>query len=221
MPSNVVHNYFAKLVKKNLSDQILSVINIVPDAYSLGAQGPDLLFYLKFEKHPLNKLGSYIHESFNTADIFKLSADYQKKIGSSAIFSFLLGQLCHYAVDSVVHPYVYKREKDMPSFYPKNAHKHIHVVIESAFDYLFLRDYIKVNPNTFKSYKYLNINKEARGEIAEYYSKAVAPFFGIELPPQKAEKSINLMRGFLKFCDDTTGVKYLLLRALEIGRAHV
>ncbi|NCA66491.1 MAG: hypothetical protein EOM87_00345 [Clostridia bacterium] len=216
MPSNVIHYYFAKTVKEELNSDIKAIIDNNSQAFLLGAQGPDPLFYLKFEKEPLNQLGEYIHKATDAHLIFQASADYAKSRNSGTIIAFLLGQLCHYAADAVIHPYVYYKEKDMLKFYPANAHENMHVILESAFDYICMRDNMKVNTVFHKSYKNLNIQAAARKEIAVYYSKLIAPMFNIELSPEKVMGAIKLMRVFLRFCDDTTGIKYLFIRALEI-----
>ncbi len=216
MPSNVIHNYFAKQVKKHMDDQTGLFIDDNLQAYLLGAQGPDLMFYLKFEKEPLNLLGEHLHCTDDVCSVFQHSAEYARQKNSDTLRAFLLGQLCHYAADRVIHPYVYFLEQKLLTFYKANAHRHIHVIIESAFDYICLRDYMKVNTVFHKAYKNLNIAKGARLEIANYYSEAVAPLFDMQLAPEKADLAIRLMRLFMRICDDTTGIKYLLLRLGEV-----
>lgn len=215
MPSNVIHNYFAKTVRINLSKDINALIDNNSCSYSVGAQGPDLLFYLKFEKEPLRLLGEYIHKSEDIFTIFKQSADYCKKTQNDSLTAFLLGQLCHYASDKVFHPYVYFLEKKLLPYYKEDSYKSLHVIIESAFDYLCVKNFIKANPIRYKSYKNLNIDKPSRETIAIYYSEVIAPYFNTVLPIEKAERVIRLMRAFLRILDDSTGIKYVFIRLIE------
>lgn len=214
MPSNIVHNYFAKAVKESLNKDIVDIIDENLEAYLMGSQGPDLLFYLRYEEKPLPLLGSMVHSSSNPYNIFFKSGQYAK--GNETLISFLFGQLCHYALDSNIHPYVYHREKDLPNYYPKDAHENIHVLFESGLDFICLRDYMKVNPYFFKSYKNIKCEKDTRLVIARYYSELIAGMFGMTLPVETGEKMLRLMKKFYRIiCDDTTGIKYLLIRGME------
>lgn len=215
MPSNVVHNYFARRVLNGLDSPIQELINGYKDAFLVGAQGPDLLFYLRFEEEPLNKLGVMIHNSFRAHEMFTRAAQYIREENDSAVFAFILGQLCHYMLDANIHPYVYHRELDLPRFYTKGAHEYIHVVFESALDYICVKDYLKKNTMLYKGYKNLNINKKSRERVARYYSIAVAPLYDMSLPEVKAIKMIKLMRLYLRICDDMTGFRYLIIRGIE------
>lgn len=217
MPSNVVHWYFAKRVYEGLPEAQKRIAEKDLQAYLVGGQGPDLMFYMRFEKPPLNKLGEMLHHSFDTAALFRASADYVKASPDrETVTAFLLGQLCHYALDSELHSYIYHREKDLPSFYPPQAKENIHVLFESGLDYLCIRDYLKEDPGRYMGYKSLNIKDDSRAAIGRYYSSLVAPRFGMNLPPETAAKSIRLMRTFLRICDDRTGVRYGLMRFFEV-----
>lgn len=215
MPSNVVHCYFAQRVYESLPIELKEIADKDKQAFLVGAQGPDLLFYMRFEKPPLNRLGELIHNSFNTAELMGKSARYAKTESPETILPFLFGQLCHYALDSELHSYIYFRELDLPAHYPKSAHKYIHVIYESGLDYICVRDYIKGKVRGYKSYKNLNISDASRLKVAKYYSEVVAPGFGMDLPAETASKSLKLMRLYLRITDDTTGIRYALIRGIE------
>lgn len=215
MPSNVVHYYFADKVYEGLNREIKELIDRDRGAYNVGAQGPDILFYLKFEDKSIKELGGRLHQSFNAADVFLHSGNLIKENKPEAFASFILGQLCHYALDSNLHPYVYHREKDLPAYYRKPYHKYIHVVFESGLDYICVRDYIKANTVFYRGYKNLRIKKTSRREIGEYYSGVINSLLGVKLLPEKADMSIRLMKLFLWITDDITGVKRFALRILE------
>lgn len=215
MPANILHNYFARIVKDDLPNDIVELIKANEQAYLVGGQGPDLMFYLRYDEPPLPKLGEMVHYSKRTSEIFAKSGDYVKDNSNKAVFAFLLGQLCHYALDSNIHPYVFHRELDLPKFYTKGAHKYIHVVFESGLDYICLRDMMKVKPHSFKGYKTLDIDDKSRADIAKYYSLVVAPMFDMNLPEDRADYMIRFMRKFMRIIDDRTGIKYLIIRGIE------
>ncbi len=76
------------------------------NAFIIGANGPDPLFcyqmYNPFRKHNLSRLGNLMHRQKTglfLQNLFRLAqTDAQK--------DYCLGFLCHYALDSTIHPYV-------------------------------------------------------------------------------------------------------------------
>lgn len=214
MPSNVIHYYFADEVLKQLSGDIARIIDENRDAYDLGAQGPDVLFYLKFKGEP-KLLGEHIHKAADVFPLFEQSSQYLTKNYSDTLAAFVFGQLCHYASDRVIHPYVYFMEKKLLAYYPENAHKHIHVLIESAFDYLCIRDYMHLNTVFYKGADKVKIKPNSRKIVARYFSDLVAPLFNDVLSEKTAEKAIKRMRLFLQLCNDPLKIKYCLIRLVE------
>lgn len=216
MPSNVVHCYFAQKVYDSLNAEARAIIDKDKQAFFVGAQGPDLMFYMRFRKPPINKLGEMLHDSFGTGELMRQSAAYAAANDTDTMMPFIFGQLCHYALDSELHSYIYYRESDLPAHYPKSAHKYIHVVFESGLDYLCVRDYLKKNTKFYKAYKNLNISAASRRAVSLYYSRVAAPSFGIDLPPKYPYKAINLMRLFYRMLDDITGIRYIVIRGVEV-----
>lgn len=215
MPSNITHFYFSDCVLKELKPEIQSIIEKNPRAFYVGAQGPDLLFYLQLEKEPLSKLGYEIHDGFVAEKMFAESAEYAAMQQSNVLKAFLFGQLCHYALDCNLHPYIIQKSTDLKDCYKDNEKEYIHVVFESALDYMCVKNYLKKNSLFYRSHKNLKIGKAERAEIATYYSEIVAPMMNQNLPPKTAEKSLRLMKLFLWITDDIFGVKYLFLRLVE------
>ncbi len=76
------------------------------NAFITGANGPDVFFcyqmYNPFRKHNLSELGTLMHNHKTgqfLQNLFRLAqTDAQK--------DYCLGFLCHYALDSTIHPYV-------------------------------------------------------------------------------------------------------------------
>ncbi|MDD4316330.1 MAG: zinc dependent phospholipase C family protein [Clostridia bacterium] len=215
MPSNVVHYYFSNYVLENLKPEIASVINKNSRAFHVGAQGPDLLFYLRLEKAPLPMLGYDIHDEFVAEKIFAESAEYAAMQASDTLKAFLMGQLCHYALDANLHPYIIQKALDLAQFYKENEKEYMHVLFESALDYICIRDNLKKNSRLYRSHKNLRISSAHRAEIGRYYSEIVAPLMNRKLPQKTAEKSLRLMKLFLWITDDVLGMKYLFLRCVE------
>lgn len=215
MPSNVVHYYFSDCVLKELRPEIAAIIKKNPLAFHVGAQGPDLLFYLQLEKPPLSRLGYDIHDGFVAEKLFADSAEYAVWQKSDALKAFLFGQLCHYALDCNLHPYIIQKSLDLAKNYKENEREYIHIIFESELDYMCIKHNLKKNSRLYRSHKNLKIGKNERAEIARYFSEVAAPLMNQNLPTKTAEKSVKLMKLFLWITDDIMGMKYLFLRLVE------
>lgn len=76
------------------------------DSFIMGANGPDPLFcyqmYNPVRKHNLSRLGTLMHNEKTglfLKNLFRLAATDSQK-------DYCLGFLCHYSLDSTLHPYV-------------------------------------------------------------------------------------------------------------------
>ena len=101
MADSYAHQYNAR--------NALTIAGYTPrvlDAFILGSNGPDPLFFYQmhnpFRRYSLDKLGTYMHNHKTGAflqNLFRLAqTDAQK--------DYCLGFLCHYSLDSNLHPYV-------------------------------------------------------------------------------------------------------------------
>lgn len=109
MPSLYAHNKFGKKVLKNMSPMLKNIIRSYPDSFRLGLQGPDTLFFFRpLYKNRINQTGVSIHKQ----DAYPFFDDAISIITAngfdSACHAYLLGFICHFALDHAAHPYVYK-----------------------------------------------------------------------------------------------------------------
>ena len=107
MPAIYAHNKYGKLVIPNLSKEIKSVIKKYPYTFRIGLQGPDYLFFYKaFSKNKINKKGIKYHKN-DAFDFIQNAVTVVKSYGTnSPQFSYILGFICHFALDMACHPYV-------------------------------------------------------------------------------------------------------------------
>lgn len=113
MPALMTHYLFARRVEAMLTANDARPSALSPSAMYWGAQGPDFLFYHRALPHQLGKsfrrLGSDLHRA-DPAVTFGHMADYTRRCPlQSRVYalSFAYGFLCHLALDSTVHPFVY------------------------------------------------------------------------------------------------------------------
>lgn len=111
MPALYAHNKFGKFVIPKLSDNAKNTIRKYPDAFRIGLQGPDFLFFYIFKKKA-TKLGVNMHHQ-DTCCFFNHAQRVIRKHGiDSPEYSYILGFICHFTLDNVCHPYVNKFMRD-------------------------------------------------------------------------------------------------------------
>ena len=104
MPAATTHIEFAKDVLRTLDEeQRRKITNL--HMFWLGSQGPDMLFFSKASILPgsLHKYGNLMHNAkvAKVMDFFEhWSAD------DPDLYSYYMGFLCHYALDSTAHPLI-------------------------------------------------------------------------------------------------------------------
>ena len=158
MPATIAHSIFAKDVYDILPKDISKKIEI--DKCKMFAQSVDpLMFYNLFSILPgkkIRKFQPYFHEN-QTQEFFTNLLRYirDNKIEDKDVYSFLVGFICHYAIDSTIHPYIFYKtgvfNRNKPSTYKYN---NVHAFMETFIDNDMVRRRFKCNPYRFNLEKY-------------------------------------------------------------------
>lgn len=101
MPATYTHHLFTKDVYKSLDINIQNKIDY--DLFNLFGKSFDALFFYK------PKLGSYAHQNHANLyfqNIIKYIKKYQMN-QNPQVLAYLYGSICHYVLDSTIHPFIY------------------------------------------------------------------------------------------------------------------
>lgn len=123
MPDIVVHNAMGEKVLQGLDAEIASVID--HDLFKVSVMGPDPYIYYRFFAPPfrrgINRRSSAMHRTRTQEFLTELV----KMSRTDEVFSYAAGFLCHYSLDSTVHPFVNTMA----------GHRHdMHMAIERRLD---------------------------------------------------------------------------------------
>lgn len=135
MPSSITHALIAEEAAKRLPEQLQTVISAVPEAYFLGAQGPDVFFFAKKANKQEGNLGKYLHRNA-VYELFCAFLDAIPTLGEEerrAAQAYCLGYVTHYCADVAFHPFVYRYLEQ------NNLHKREHQRMENDWDVYFVR----------------------------------------------------------------------------------
>lgn len=138
------HDLFGERMLAHLPAAAQSAAAQHPAAYHWGLHGPDPLFFHKVQfGRPLHKCGNRMH-SEKTSELFAAFADAVSRLqGENRLIgeAYFYGFVCHYALDSMIHPYVYYHQKQIAEMDETRSGSAIHCQIETDIDWeLYARE---------------------------------------------------------------------------------
>lgn len=133
MPAAYAHDRLGREIKKRVRAQECAVIEKHWDLFTIGLQGPDILFHYKpLRKNQVKELGHRTHDRPGRAFFEQAARVMRENGGTQQHLAYLYGFLCHFALDVTCHGYVDETIA---------ASGVSHVEIETEFDrMLMLRD---------------------------------------------------------------------------------
>lgn len=159
MPAAYAHIRFGR--EQALPGKYGALPRNFPQLYTVGLQGPDLLFYHN-PVFPTAKVreGHRLHAMTGQA-FFKAAIDAYKKAPSDGALAYLFGVLGHYCLDSRVHPLVNQLV---------TSQQIDHVALETEFDrFLQQRDGLVLLPSR-RIGRYLRLTRGEEATAAEFYA---------------------------------------------------
>lgn len=213
MPATVVHAYFSQDVYDILPNTIKIKLN-VERLRTFGQSTDALMFYNLFNILPGKKVRSfqkYFHTN-KTQEFFINLINYIKEnnyINDSDVCSFLVGAICHYVLDSTIHPYIFYKtgyfNKNDKSTYKYN---NVHAFMETFLDNDMIRRRENINPYKFKIGKFCLYTKVFSKELDDTLDKVFEQTFEFKNMSKIYSKSLKQMkRSIVVFRQDQFGVK--------------
>lgn len=167
MPSSMTHAYFSEDVINRCNKNIKSKLDKSMNYLKVFGQGPDPYFFYDFHltsksKSVYNINKAMQHSKINKHFITLINYINDKRYYSNEqVMAYLYGQICHFVLDSTVHPYIIYYtgrydEKKQNTFKYNGLHEEMEYYIDCYL--IYMRE--NILPKNFKVYKYLfNIDK--------------------------------------------------------------
>lgn len=220
MPNALTHYYFSEQLLKRLPETVKSAVEGREKAYFFASMGPDVLYGLKFSG---DKEKSNYGEDIHTRLVRELfSAAKDDKTASAELTAFVLGQLAHYALDSVAHAYVYDYEYNrLPKYLAEEYMNDRHMLIEAAFD-KYVCDTLLGNPD-LKASELFDWGRGNRKLLREYVNGYAAPLFGLKLSEKDVFIATEGFRAFVSLCHQGGKLKRKFSEFLQrkMGNNHL
>lgn len=177
MPGFITHYLFGLEVYHALTPcPLKSSIKSHKQVYSLGCEGPDLFFYylptlLKKDQ----QIGTQMHHScvnlfFENCinEMLNMTEGFEKE----TIIAYLSGQLCHYMLDSIAHPYIYARTNytlDLTGMNYFSEHCEFETFIDTNM--LFLQT--KKRPSEINTHRIIKATQKELNIISDYLTNCI------------------------------------------------
>lgn len=229
MPALITHDFFGQ----DVYDRLFRTIGGTRDeaeAFLLGNQGPDALFYSvlnpRLREH--NRLGNVMHNEKPTELVraFKDSLSILDEEEFPVGRAYALGFLCHYTLDSTMHPFVFFHEYQLcdagePGLTRADSTE-VHAVIESELDELVLTAKRGETVATFEPWReILQASDFVLDTVSKMYAYVALTVYGRIVPPRMFTQSVRSFRRAQKIFHSPTGLKRSALgRIEELVRPH-
>ncbi len=220
MPATITHAFFAKDVYDILPNNIRKDLNI--NRCKMFSQSTDsLMFYNLFSILPgkeIRRSQGYFHTK-KSQEFFINLLRYVKdnRIYDKDVFSFIVGFICHYALDSTLHPYIVYRtgifRKDVPSTYKYN---NVHAFMETFIDNDMIRRREKKNPYNFEIGKFCFDLKPFSDNLNKTINYTFYNTFKLKEMAEVYYKSLKQMKiALILFRRDPYGIKKNIYKVLD------
>jgi hypothetical protein len=213
MPATAVHAYFAQDLNDILPKEIKNKLD-VNRLRMLGQSTDSLMFYNLFSILPGKKIRDfqkYFHTN-KTQDFFVNLINYIKENDYTEdidVNSFLVGTICHYVLDSTVHPYIYYKtgyfNKNDKSTYKYN---NVHAFMENFLDNDMIKRRESINPYKFNISKFSFDIRKFSNELKDTIKYTFKETFDVDNMDKIYYKSLKQMRNSIFiFRQDRYGIK--------------
>lgn len=197
------------------------------DAFLLGTQGPDILYFFRAYPWLYGKaglpLGNALHEVspsrlFTTIRFLLSEATADEK---KILESYVLGFICHYAADRRIHPFVCYFQEELRKAEPAfaKATNPYHYRIESALDTELLRHDRGEYVTSFALVSLMpKRDKVLETAIAKFYHRLIKEMLGEEISQRQLRHLVSDMRLSMRLMTDRTELKGKAIRFWERTR---
>lgn len=216
MPAATTHVEMAKDVLRTDPGLIDTISNM--SLFWLGSQGPDMLFFSHASVLPgsLHKYGNLLHEH-KVYEVLSFFEDYAKD--DPDLQSYVKGYICHYALDSTMHPLIYARTDYLVKHGDTDPEGSVHVAQESEIDVWMLAQRGR-KISDYNVYEYLNVEPKDGKKVAEMYHEMFQKIFCLDIPASKIWHGIIEVHVWTKWIRPRKSTHAVIYQAEKLLGSH-
>ena len=217
MPNIITHTLFAEEVQKLLDNENLKNRR---QLFAVGSNGPDFLFFHRvtpvsfWKKTPLRKMGARLHSGHVNefyANLLHVIRKQKNEALKEDMIAYGAGHLCHWALDSTAHPYIFYRTGRCIA---RSADRH------HRFESLIDAAMLKIRHNeTIKTYnpamEVCNLTESEMKAIVNAYYPVLKQIFDEDVRPYMIRESLQNWKTMQQIFHDPNGTKIAALQKAE------
>lgn len=229
MPAVITHDMFGRDIYGEMHG-LIGDGRQECDAFLLGNQGPDVFFFSAL--NPLLSstwgLGTRMHLD-DPAKMLSTMRDAVNALVPEARpvgVAYMLGLVCHYILDSSLHPFIYAQQNAICEAGIDGLDHHddheVHAEIESELDVLTLTQKLGCTVDEFNPSKQtLKGDDDTLAIISFVYKRAVRAMYELDIPKNAFSQSVKAYRSALGALYSPKGIKRAAWgRAERLFRRH-
>lgn len=233
MPAIITHDTFGREVYGK-HYELIGGTRDEADAFLLGNQGPDPLFYSVVNPRlaAAHHLGSIMHAQKPSELLPALRCavdtlpDGDPSAGATCsdhaiARAYFMGFLCHYLLDATAHPFIYAQQyafcdAGVEGLTRANG-SDAHALIESELDELMLTTHRDETIATFNPSKViLKASSHVLDVISKLYRQAAREVYGMAIPADTFKASVRAFRTVQGLFYSPSGLKHNMLGRVEM-----
>ena len=224
MPAILTHDLFGRGVLEDVTD-LLGLRSVGErDAFLLGNQGPDPLFYLRVDPlmHKWSPLGGALHECSSAALLVAMREAALRLEGHERQLAraYVAGFACHWLLDSTMHPFVYYWQNGLTSAgvpgLDEDAASSVHMEIERDFDEMALHALTDKTVERWRPHeRVLQASRDVLAAVDKVYFYVALWVFGRAIDPRTFSTGVVEFRLAQRVFDSPSGRKRSVLATLE------
>lgn len=207
-----MHAKLAKEIQKSHKQTLNSEVVL------LGSQGPDPMYYGFVHKYHKDYrfFADRMHDT-DTNGLFEAMFSYAKEHPSLEVYSYMIGFLCHFALDVKIHPYVYHHVGQYDELDTKTHHmRGLHLKFERSIDAMLIEHDTKDKAHHYPLQKNVFPIKEVPKELQKFYQHLMDERYQFSDGASMIENSVQSMYRVLRYIvQDKTGIKKLGYKLLD------
>lgn len=224
MPAILTHDFFGRDVLEDVTDLLGLSSAAEKDAFLLGNQGPDPLFYLVIDPlmHKWGPIGSKMHDTapapllLAVREAAERLEGHERQVGRA----YAAGFACHWLLDSTMHPFVYFWQNGICSAgvpgLDASAAPRVHAEIERDFDEMVLHAITGRTVERWRPHeRVLSASRPTLAAIDKLYFYVALWVFGGAIDPRTFSTAVREFRLVQRVLDSPSGRKRAALSTLE------
>lgn len=229
MPAIITHHLFGSTVHARLGDDAFPT-NDQLSAFLLGNQGPDPLFFSTVSRQLITakKLGTAMHHRCvaRSMDAMREFARTLTGDARDVADAYVKGFVCHYVLDSQVHPFVYAWQDALTSAGVEglgpDAGSFVHAQIEADIDAALLDRMLGETIASWRVHDHILIaDNDVLDTVDKLYRYAAAGVYGVVLRPGTFARATKDYRTTVALLHSPTGrVRSLFGRIERVVHPH-